>query len=145
MSTMETRPVVTLELAQRAIEAALAAASSLGVAVVVAVVDPAGNDVAFAAMDGSPLLSRDVARDKGWTAIAFGQSTTWWAELIADEPGLAALGGNNRLMPVPGGVPLLVEHDGDTGQAIAGAVGVSGATAEQDEQIAAAAVSAITD
>jgi uncharacterized protein GlcG (DUF336 family) len=117
----------------------------MGVTIVVAVVDPGGHDVAFAAMDGSPLLSRDVARDKAWTAIAFGQPTTWWAEMIASQPGLAALGGNNRLMPVPGGVPLLVTHEGDRGEGIAGAVGVSGATEEQDEQIATAAVAAIHD
>ena len=86
-------------------------------------VDPGDHDIAFAAMDGSPLLSRDVARDKAWTAIAFGRPTTWWADVIAEDPGLAALGSNNRLMPVPGGVPLLVTHDGDQGEGIAGAVG----------------------
>ncbi len=145
MSSMSINPVVTYDLARSAVDAAIAEADGLGVAVVVAVVDPGGHDIAFAAMDGSPLLSRDVARDKAWTAIAFGQPTTWWAEMIAARPGLGALGRHNRLMPVPGGVPLLVTHDGDRGEAIAGAVGVSGATEEQDERIATAAVAAIHD
>lgn len=132
-----TRPTVTLAAARTAADAALAEAQRLGIAVAVAVVDPGGHDVAFAAMDGSPLLSRDVARDKAWTAIAFGQPTTWWADLLEAEPGLAALGGNNRLMPVPGGIPLLVDG------AIAGAVGVSGGTPDEDVQVAAAGVLAV--
>jgi uncharacterized protein GlcG (DUF336 family) len=145
MSSMSIKPVVTYDVARRAVDAAIAEAERLGVSVAVSVVDPGGHDIAFAAMDGSPLLSREVARDKAWTAIAFGQPTTWWAEMITDDPNLAALGSNNRLVPVPGGVPLLVTHDGDQGEGIAGAVGVSGAATEQDEHIAAAAVAAIRD
>jgi len=102
------------------------------VAVVISVVDPGGHPVAFTRMDGSPMLSLEIAADKAWTVSAFGQPTTWWLEAIAAEPSLAALGNNNRLMPMPGGVPLIFEGE------MIGAVGVSGATAEQDQHIAAA-------
>ena len=145
MSDMTVRPVLTYEDARRAVVAAIEEAERLGVAVAVAVVDPGGHDVAFAAMDGSPLLSREVARDKAWTAISFGKATTWWAEMLAAEPGLTALGSHTRLLPVPGGVPVLVSHDGDTGEGIAGGVGVDGASTEQDEAIATAAVAAIAE
>lgn len=118
--------------ARRVLDAALAAADDLGVAVVVWVVDPGGDDVTMARMDGSPLLSRQVARDKAWTAVAFGRPSGWWAETIRDDLGLEALGRGNRLMPVPGGVPLRVDG------AVVGGLGVSGATAEQDEAIATA-------
>ena len=133
------QPMVSRKAAVSAIDAAIAEAEAIGVAVVVSVVDAAGIPVAMQRMDGSPLLSIDIAADKAWTVASFGQPTTWWAEMIAADASLAALGNNNRLMPVPGGVPLL------TGDALMGAIGVSGATAEQDHQIASAGAAAIAD
>ncbi len=123
-------PTVSAAGASRVVEAAVRRAEELGVAVVVWVVDPGGHDVAMLRMDGAPLLSRQVARDKAWSSVAFGQPTAWWATIIDDDPSLAALGRGNRLMPVPGGVPLRV------GGALVGGLGVSGATAEQDGDIA---------
>ena len=92
-------PTVSAAGASRVVEAAVRRAEELGVAVVVWVVDPGGHDVAMLRMDGAPLLSRQVARDKAWSSVAFGQPTTWWATIIDDDPGLAALGRGNRLMP----------------------------------------------
>lgn len=126
------KPVITMAAAIEVIDGAITEADHLGVAVVVSVVDPAGLPVAFTRMDDSPMLSLDIAVDKAWTAASFGQTTLWWAELLASEPGLAPLGANNRLMPVPGGVPLVVDGG------MIGAVGVSGATGEQDHRIAEA-------
>ncbi len=126
------KPVITMAAAIEVVDGAIVEAEHLGVAVAVSVVDPAGLPVVFSRMDGSPMLSLDVSCDKAWTAASFGQSTLWWAELLASEPGLAPLGANNRLMPVPGGVPLIVDGD------VVGAVGVSGATGEQDHRIAEA-------
>jgi uncharacterized protein GlcG (DUF336 family) len=128
---------IGMEGAIAVIDAAVVEATGLGVAVAISVVDPGGNLVAFSRMDGSPLLSRQVASDKAWTAIAFGQPTTWWADMLAQDPSLDALGNNNRLMPVPGGVPLAVDG------VLAGGVGVSGATATQDHQIAVAGAAAL--
>lgn len=128
---------ISLAGAQVVVDAALAQARSLGVAVVIWVVDPGGHDVAMVRMDGSPLLSRQVARDKAWSCVAFGQPTTWWATIIDDDPTLAALGRGNRLMPVAGGVPL---RDGGV---LVGGLGVSGATAEQDGAIADAGAAAL--
>lgn len=99
--TTRTTTVVTYAGAAAAVAAGIAKAEELGVEVCVAVVDAGGYAIAFGAMDDSPLLSRDVARDKGWTAVAFGRPTDWWADLLAASPELAALGKNNRLMPVP--------------------------------------------
>ena len=129
---------ISLAGATAVVEAALAAARRIGVSVVVWVVDPGGHDVAMARMDGSPLLSRQVARDKAWSCVAFGQPTTWWAEIIDDDPTLAALGRGNRLMPVAGGVPLRVDG------VLVGGLGVSGATAEQDGAIADAGAAALS-
>lgn len=137
MSEVRTQTVITLEGARRVLDAALAEARRLGVAVVVHVCDPAGELVISARMDGAPLLSVGVARDKAWTVAAFGQPTHWWAELIDDEPSLAALGNGRPLMPVPGGVPIMAAEE------LVGAVGVSGGTAEQDRRLAETGASAL--
>ena len=79
-------PTVSAAGASRVVEAAVRRAEELGVAVVVWVVDPGGHDVAMLRMDGAPLLSRQVARDKAWSSVAFGQPTTWWATIIDDDP-----------------------------------------------------------
>lgn len=136
---MTTRPTETVSEAgaRHVIAAAVAKARSLGVAVVIAVTDPGGHTMAIDRMDGAPLLSIDVATDKAWTVSAFGHPTSWWMETLAEKPYLEALGGNNRLMPVRGGVPLF------NGGRLVGAVGVSGGSGEQDEAIAQAGAIAL--
>ena len=133
---MSVIPNLTADEARSAIDAAVAEAKTLAVAVVIAVADPAGHLLASHRMDGAPLLSIEVAADKAWTVAAFGRPSDWWADLLAEKPYLAALGKNNRLMPVAGGVPVL--RDGQ----VVGAVGVSGASGEEDRRIAAAGAAA---
>ena len=132
------RPSLSRAGAEAVLARTLAAAEREEVAVVVWVVDVAGHDLALTVMDGSPLLSRQVAADKAWTAIAFGQPTDWWSDLLADQPALSALARNNRLMAVPGGVPLRLDGE------VVGGLGVSGGTAEEDARIAAAGAAALT-
>jgi glc operon protein GlcG len=128
---------VTLAASRRTADAALEEAASLGVSVVVAITDAAGELKTLARMDGSPLLSVGVAQDKAWTVSAFGIPTHAWEQLLRDEPSLAALGSGRRLMPVPGGVPLVVADR------VVGGIGVSGASSEQDRWIAEAGASAV--
>ena len=136
---MSTRPIETVSEvgARRVVDAAVWKARSMGVAIVIAVTDPGGHTLALERMDGAPLLSIDVASDKAWTVSAFGQPTSWWMDTLAEKPYLEALGGNNRLMPVRGGVPLLSEGR------MVGAVGVSGGSGEQDEAVAQAGAEAL--
>ena len=129
---------VSMAAAIEVIDGCVVEADRLGVNVVISVVDPAGHPVAMTRMDGSPMLSIDVADAKAWTVAAFGHPTTWWAEVLESDPGLGALGGaSKRFMPVPGGVPLIADGS------MVGAVGVSGATAAQDDQIARAGASSM--
>lgn len=137
MSTTIPGEVISMRAAMTVIEAGIHEAEQIGVAVVIWVVDPGGNDVAMARMDGSPLLSRGVAADKAWTSAALGLSTRDWTNAITEDPVLQGLGNNNRMMAVPGGIPL---HQGDT---LIGAVGVSGASAAEDHQIAQAGVDSL--
>jgi glc operon protein GlcG len=130
---------ISLDAARRAVTACVERARELGVAVAIAVTDQGGNLKAFARMDGAPLLSSRIAQDKAWTAAAFGLPTHEWWERVKDEPpllhGLVKVEG---LIVFGGGVPLRV------GGALVGGIGVSGATAEQDREIAEAGAAAVT-
>jgi uncharacterized protein GlcG (DUF336 family) len=129
---------LTLEQAEAWIKKACAKAAQLGVKVSVCVVDAGGNPVALARMDGANILSPDIARGKAYTAVAFKGHSKEMAERMKDRP-VAALGltqvSGNRVVLLPGGVLA------KKGEEILGAVGVSGATSDQDHECALEAVS----
>jgi uncharacterized protein GlcG (DUF336 family) len=89
-------------------------------------------------MDGAPLLSAQLAQDKAWSVAAFNGMPTdaWWAVLEKEPSLLHGIVKTDRLTVFGGGRPVL--HDGE----LVGAVGVSGGTAEQDTEIAAAGAAA---
>lgn len=125
--------------AQRVLDRSLAAARELGVAVCVAVTDRSGQLLSFARMDGAALLSVSIAQDKAYTVAAFGGLPTHeWFDLIAGEPALLhGIVKTDRLIVFAGGVPVR------SAGALAGAVGVSGGSAEQDRAIAEAGATAL--
>ena len=131
---------LTLGGAQRALEGAVEHARAIGVAVCVAVSDSAGHLLAFARMDGAPLLSAGLAQDKAFTVASFGGLATHdWFDLIKDEPPLLhGIVKTDRLIVFGGGVPVR------SGERLAGAVGVSGGSAEQDRAIAEAGAKVVT-
>jgi glc operon protein GlcG len=133
------RPTLTLAGAQAALGAAVEDAHALGLAVCVAVADAAGGLLAFARMDGAPLLSAGLAQDKAYTVAAFnGVPTHEWFGLIETEPALLhGIVKTDRLVVFGGGVPVLLDG------AVVGAVGVSGGSAEQDRQVAEAGAAAL--
>ena len=120
--------------ARAVVDAAAVRAQALGVPVNIAVVDLAGGLLAFARLDGAPLLCGSIAQDKAYTVAAFnGVPTHAWFGLIEAEPALReGIVHRDRLVIFGGGVPVLVEGT------LVGAVGVSGGTAEQDREIAEA-------
>ncbi|GIW20733.1 MAG: hypothetical protein KatS3mg065_1029 [Chloroflexota bacterium] len=131
-------PTVSLAAAERAVRAAVERATELGVAVVVAVADAAGELKAYARMDGAPLLSVRIAQDKAWTAAAFGLPTDAWWGLVKDEPPLLhGIVKTERLIVFGGGVPLVVEGR------VVGGIGVSGGSADQDRAIAEAGAAVV--
>jgi uncharacterized protein GlcG (DUF336 family) len=61
---------LSLELALRAIDAALARATEIGCApLTVVVLDAGGHDIALKRQDGSGILRADIARGKAWGAL----------------------------------------------------------------------------
>lgn len=138
---MTLRHTLTLscEDASRLADACLAEASSMGVAVCIAVVDNGGHLLHFRRMDGAPLLSASLAQDKAYSVAAFKGLPTdaWWELLSQDEAVKHGIIKSDRLIVFGGGRPCLVD-----GQVV-GAVGVSGGSADQDVAIALAGTSAL--
>lgn len=124
---------VSRSAAHALIDAAIKAASDLGVEIAVAVVDSGGIIKAFSRTDHAPFLTVDAAINKAWTAASFGYPTHAWNEYIAD-PKLAPLSNLPRMMPVGGGYPLQADS------LLVGGIGISGGTYIQDQEIAEAAL-----
>jgi len=106
----------------------------------IAVVDPYGHLVAFARMDGAPLVSIDVSLKKAKTVSMFGGRIRTGDLMNATSPGGSLYGierTNNGLIFFGGGVPL------KAGGAFVGAIGVSGGTSDQDVAIANAAAASL--
>ena len=117
---------ISSDLSGKMIEAAVAKAAELKIAVVVAVIDEAGHLKAFRRMDNAALLSIEVAQNKAYTAL-FGMPSHEIFDRFKGNPAiLAALPNIGRLLPVGGGLPIRVDGG------MVGAIGVSGGTAEQD-------------
>jgi glc operon protein GlcG len=127
-------PALTGERAADLVRSIVENETASGRPVSVAVVDDAGGLLAFQRMTGAPRFSADFAIAKARTAAAFGTETSRLEELYADRPVFAhsfvAQGG---YFLGRGGAPIMVE-----GQ-VTGAVGVSGAEAHGEEEIARAA------
>lgn len=106
----------------------------------VAVLDAAGQLVAFAREDGSSLLREKIARGKARGALNLGVGSRTLAARAQTQPqfinAVAALA-EGALVPVPGGV--LVRDDAGH---LLGAVGVSGHLSDDDEACAVAAITA---
>ncbi len=100
--------------------------------VAVAVVDTHGFLVYFERMDDTQTASMDIAVGKAKAAATYRRPTRVFMEVInKGGPATATLPG---VFASPGGVPITVDGK------IVGAVGVSGATGDQDEQCAKAGV-----
>ena len=138
MASTVSKQSISAEAARKAIEGAEAKAREMGTPMVIAVVDESGILKAFSRMDGAPLLSVEIAKDKAYTAVAFGIPTHEWFNFIKDDPPLLhGIVNTPRLVVFGGGFPLRV------GDALIGGIGVSGGHYTQDMQVAEAGVSAL--
>lgn len=121
-----------LAAAREIAERAEGRARQAGVDVVIVVVDAGGNTMLLHRMDEALLASTDVAQGKAWTAAAFRTTSAAVGELAADggpAPGLAH-SNDGRVVLFGGGIPIFVDDR------LAGALGVSGGSIDQDIDIA---------
>lgn len=130
--------VITLGEAEQILQAAKAKATQMGVIVAIAVVDPRGDLVAMIRMDGALWRTAPVARGKAFASVAYGVPS---ADLMAraDTPVMRSLimMEQGDIIPQQGALPIV---RGDT---VIGAVGVSGAAAHEDEDIARAGIASL--
>jgi uncharacterized protein GlcG (DUF336 family) len=135
---------LTLENANRIIEAALARARAMELPPLsVAVLDAGGHLKALQREDDQGFIRVRVCQAKAWGALALGTDSANIAQRY--EQGLRQQGffealnamSGGRLIPLPGGV-LIHNRSGD----IIGAVGVAGAVSEEDEACAMAGIAA---
>lgn len=129
---------IPAEAAAQVVAAAVAHASAQDLRINVAVTDGAGTLMAFLRMPGAFARSVDIAIDKAYTAAGFGFPTAQWPEIFKTDDALRqGMPQRPRLIVFGGGLPIR-----DAGELIGG-IGVSGATAEQDEACARAGLAAI--
>lgn len=124
--------MITLERAQELISAGIAEAGRQDLRLAFAVVDAAGHLVASARMDGAPWIAPDVALGKAWTAAAYGLPSAAQGDKMKDLHAFSAsisVATGGRFTPQIGGLPVL-----ESGTVI-GAMGASGGTGQQDEDI----------
>lgn len=139
MSDFTSQPVIQHEATLRILKGAIDEATTLGIKINVAVTDAGGNLTGFLRMPGAFLHSIDIAIDKAYTASSFGFPTSQWMSLIENDPALReGLVERPRLVIFGGGVPIRVNGE------LAGGVGVSGGSAEEDERCALAGISKLS-
>jgi glc operon protein GlcG len=140
--TAETKPAISLDMAKKMVAACEAKAKQEGWKMNIAVVDDGANLVAFERMDGAYLGSVQVALHKATTSANFPFSTRQFGELAFGKegkpgavPGIADFPG---IVTFAGGLPIMTVN-----KVQIGGIGVSGGSADQDEQCAQAGLDAI--
>ena len=125
-----------LAAAKRIAERAEARSAELGVPVVIAAADAGGNLMLLHRIEGALLASIEIAINKAWSAVAFQAPTATLGPLASGDGPLPGLADTNsgRVVLFGGGVPVHVDGE------LAGAIGISGGTAEQDVDIATCAL-----
>ena len=132
---LPTKPILTLEAAQRMVAAAHGEAQKHGWKMVIAIVDDGANLLYLERMDNALLGSVGVAQEKAQTAARFKRPTKAFEDAIAGgRTVLLKLAG---ALPIEGGFPILVDGH------LIGAIGVSGGTSAEDGQVASAGLAAL--
>jgi glc operon protein GlcG len=137
VSAQEMRPMLTQATAKKMADACEQKAKAEGWKIIVAIVDSGGNLKHFTRMDDSFQISVRIAELKAATSAGVPVSSRKFGEISREmAKGLELVPGTASF---PGGLPIM-----SGGQHIGG-IGVSGATGDQDEACAQAAVDAVKD
>jgi len=139
MRKFVTQRVIDYPLAAASCQAAMHKADELGASINVAVVDRSGHLAAFLRHPQAAFHSSDIAVDKAYTAVSFGVPTDQWPEVMSTMSEAVQKGMllRDRFIAFGGGLPLHLDGE------LIGGVGVSGASEEQDQACAEAALAAI--
>lgn len=128
---------ILIDEAREIVRAGLVSAREQGVGMAIAVVDYAGQLVAFERSDDAPWIVSEIAWRKARTSAAFGKDSGEREQAWAGRPFFAAsVVGLGDYVVGKGAVPLI--HDGE----VIGAVGASGGHPDQDHIAAVAGAAA---
>ena len=128
---------IGIENAKKVSAAALVEARKINTTQAVAITDPAGRLIYFETMDDNQTAAFDAAMGKARTAAMYRRPTQ------AFQDDLAGGGNGLRILTLPGvvaaggGIPLVIDGK------IVGAIGISGGTFAQDQQVAGAGAAAL--
>jgi uncharacterized protein GlcG (DUF336 family) len=136
---MITAPRLTLSDARLILEASEAKAKEIGVDMDIAVVDDGGHLLAFVRMDNARITSIDVAINKAFTAACARRATHEYSSVAgAGGPAFGIhVSNQGRFMILGGGLPIFVKG------VIAGGVGCSSGSTEEDRAVAQAGIDAL--
>jgi uncharacterized protein GlcG (DUF336 family) len=128
---------IDIEQAKKAAAAAVAEAKSIHTFMAIAVVSPSGDLVYFEKMDNTQFAPINISIHKARAAATFRRPTQSFEERVgAGGVGLTLLT-IDGIIASPGGNPIIV------GGKLIGAIGVSGGTGAQDNQVSVAGVAAL--
>jgi glc operon protein GlcG len=130
--------MITLEQATTLIAKGEQEARDQSLKLAFAVVDHGGHLVALHRMDGAPWIAPEVAIGKAWTAAAYQAPSAAQGDKMKELHAFSAAisaATHGRFTPQIGGLPIT---DGDT---VIGAMGASGGTGQQDEDVVRTALS----
>ena len=125
---LPTKQVLTLGAAKKIVAAAEAEALKRGATVVIAVVDDGGHLLLLERLDDTQVASVEVGIGKARTAAIFRRPSKVFEDQIKN--GRVAALALPGATPLQGGVPIIVNGK------VIGAIGVSGNTPQEDEDIA---------
>jgi uncharacterized protein GlcG (DUF336 family) len=126
---------LTLDAVKNVLMAAEAKAKANKWNVSITVVDAGGDLLGFLRLDGASAGTAQIALGKARTSARFGRPTKVYADrVLTDTLTFLSIEG---LVTLQGGLPITINGK------VIGAVGVSGATSAQDEEVAAAGIAAI--
>jgi len=126
---------VTLDVAKKMAAAAVAEAKKNNWNVAIAIVDNHGFLVYYERLDDTQTASPSIAIEKARTAAMFRRPSKAFENAVSK--GRVAVLGLTGAMPITGGLPI------KSGGRVIGAIGTSGVTSEQDEQVSQAGLGAL--
>ena len=128
---------ISLDMARKVMVAAVAESRKNSWPMAIAVVDNAGQLVAYERMDNTQTASVHVAIEKAVSSATYRRSTKVFQDLVAGG------GMGMRILGLPGAIPieggLVLMQDGK----LIGAIGVSGMASDQDGVVAKAGADAV--
>ena len=127
---LPTKKVLTLGMAKKLVAAAEAEAKKRGATVVIAVVDDGGQLILLERLDDTQVASVEVAIGKARTAAIFRRPSKVFEDQVKN--GRVAALALPGATPLQGGIPITVEGK------VIGAIGASGNSPGEDEEIALA-------